>query len=438
MRDRAGAGISWAAAAATSLALLVAAAPAFGSTAVSADFSYSPALPAPGQPVTFTSTSQGARLQGWDLDGDGRFYDSFDTTATRTFAASGSYIVRLGVLGDHGDLAFATHTVVVDQPPVAKFDSSPDAAIAGRSIALTSTSTDADGSVASATWDLNGDGSYDDATGASANVTFPRGGAYAVGLRVMDDKGAVDTIIRTIDVAAAPAPPVAKPDVPAANVPPVVGFTPTGGASYVGDIVSFRSTSFDPDGTIARQEWDLDGDGRFGDHSGPAAETVFAQPGAHVVGLRVTDSAGASAVAFATIEVSDVPVLRVGPAASLQWLTPFPIVYLRGTVTRAGARIARLSVLAPVGARIELGCAGRGCPARTLVKPVRGAGSTATIRLRAFERRLRPGTVIQIRVNGSGKVGKWTRFRIRSARVPLRSDGCILPGSRSLARCPRP
>src|SRR4051812_6173652 len=79
MRDRAG--ISWAAAAATSLALLVAAAPAFGSTAVSADFSYSPALPAPGQPVTFTSTSQGARLQGWDLDGDGRLYDSFDTTA---------------------------------------------------------------------------------------------------------------------------------------------------------------------------------------------------------------------------------------------------------------------------------------------------------------------------------------------------------------------
>jgi PKD repeat protein len=421
---------------AVACALLVGAGPAFGST-TAASFSYSPALPAPGQAVTFTSTSLNAWLQGWDLDADGQFDDGFATTATRTFSASGSYTVRLGVLGTDRVSAVAARTIVVDRPPVASLELSPASPVAGQAVTLSSTSSDADGTVTALHWDLDGDGGYDDATGSTAKVTFPSAGTYTVGLRATDDKGATGAATRTLAVAAAPVSSQEKPATPAANVPPVVGFAVSGGPRQVGDVVAFTSTSFDPDGTVARLDWDLDGDGSFGDRSGAAAQRAFTLPGAHVVGLRVTDDAGASAVAFATVEVSDVPTLLVGPEPGLRWLTPFPVVSLQGTAGRFGARISRLTVLAPVGARIELRCSGRRCPARTLVKAVRGAGATATVRLRSLERQLPAGTVIGILVTEPGRVGKSTTFRIRRSKVPLRTDGCVMPGARSAARCPR-
>ena len=55
--------------------------------------------------------------------------------------------------------------------------------------------------------------------------------------------------------------------------------------------------SSDPDGTIAKYEWDLDGNGSFETDTGTTATTTrtYASAGTVTVGLRVTDNNGATA-----------------------------------------------------------------------------------------------------------------------------------------------
>ena len=80
---------------------------------------------------------------------------------------------------------------------------------------------------------------------------------------------------------------------PPANVPPSASFLAFPGAPLAGDPVTLVSTSSDPDGPIASQLWDLNGDGIFADASGPTATTSFRTAGPHTVSLRVTDARGA-------------------------------------------------------------------------------------------------------------------------------------------------
>jgi hypothetical protein len=92
--------------------------------------------------------------------------------------------------------------------------------------------------------------------------------------------------------------------------------------------------------------------------------------------------------------------------------------------------IERLSVRAPRGVTIRVRCRGDGCPRRKLAR------STAVTRLRAFERHLRAGIRLEIRVTRSGFIGKHTVIRIRRGKVPWRRDRCLFPGSNVPARCP--
>jgi hypothetical protein len=63
-----------------------------------------------------------------------------------------------------------------------------------------SASSDPDGYPLTYEWDLDGDGSYDDAAGISAQLTFPNEGLYTVGLRVTDpgSLSATDTVQITV------------------------------------------------------------------------------------------------------------------------------------------------------------------------------------------------------------------------------------------------
>ncbi len=86
------------------------------------------------------------------------------------------------------------------------------------------------------------------------------------------------------------------------NSPPtaVATATPTGGGVPL--TVSFDgSGSTDPDGLIARYDWDLDGDGEFDDGVGPTATFVYHSAGTHTARLRVTDPGNESAVATLVI-----------------------------------------------------------------------------------------------------------------------------------------
>ena len=111
-------------------------------------------------------------------------------------------------------------------------------------------------------------------------------------------------------------------------------------------------------------------------------------------------------------------------------LSPFPVVRIRGSVTATGARIALLTVRAPRGARIEARCRGRSCRTRRVVMP-----SRRLTRVRALERHFRSGTVIELLVTRRGRIGKYTRFRVRRGRAPARTDGCATFAPSRRTRC---
>lgn len=122
------------------------------------------------------------------------------------------------------------------------------------------------------------------------------------------------------------------------------------------------------------------------------------------------------------------------PAATARpatFIGPFPIVRIRGRLTSRGARISLLSVRAPRGSRVEVRCRGRRCPQRrTVMRNRRG-----TVRVASFQRYLRTGTVLEIFVTQRGRVGKYTRFRIRGRRAPVRTDACVAYGSHRPVVC---
>jgi hypothetical protein len=126
------------------------------------------------------------------------------------------------------------------------------------------------------------------------------------------------------------------------------------------------------------------------------------------------------------------PIIGPPPAGEEQTplLDPFPIVRIRGRLTRSGARVSLLTVRAPRGARIAARCSGRGCPVRRLAR------TTSLTRLRALQRGLVAGTRLDITVRKAGYIGKWTTIVIRRDHPPRRKDRCVYPGARRPSPCP--
>jgi hypothetical protein len=128
------------------------------------------------------------------------------------------------------------------------------------------------------------------------------------------------------------------------------------------------------------------------------------------------------------------PVFASAPSATRALpptlMRPFPVVRIRGYFAPTGARITLLSVRGPRRARISARCVGPGCPVSTL------SVASAPARLRPFERFLRAGTLVQIRVARPGRIGKYASFLIRAGRPPLRTDRCLRPGRSRPMKCP--
>jgi hypothetical protein len=212
-----------------------------------------------------------------------------------------------------------------------------------------------------------------------------------------------------------------------ANAQPGASFLWFPPAPQAGETVSLVSTSTDTSSPIVALAWDLAGSGAF-QESGPAVTTVFPDAGSHVVRLRVTAADGSSAVATEAIQVS---------APTPREILPFPVVRIAGMRSSRGVKLRLLSVEAPPGARIEVECRGRGCPARLqwlLLTSTRVENLTVTFP--RFERFLRAGISLQIRVSKPGQIGKYTRLLIRRRRGPYREDGCLEPASTRAIRCP--
>jgi hypothetical protein len=199
-----------------------------------------------------------------------------------------------------------------------------------------------------------------------------------------------------------------------------------------GERVVVASTSTDLDSAITGFAWDLTGAGTFST-AGSALSTSFATPGTHALRLRVTDAHGLSSVATRTIAVS---------AAPPKLMAPFPVVRIADTVSARRVQVSLLSVQAPVGATVTVTCRGRGCPAAahdevaTSTRTKNRTGGVVLIVFRRFDRALRAGASLQIRVSEPGQIGKYTRFSIRDARLPERVDACLSPTGTAPIVCP--
>ncbi len=116
---------------------------------------------------------------------------------------------------------------------------------------------------------MDGNGTYETSTGATATTTrsYSVAGTPTVGLRITDNEGATATTTRVVTIQ---------------NRAPAASFTATPSTALSGVAIAFNGTaSSDPDGTIAKYEWDLDGNGSYETNTGATATTsqTYATPG---------------------------------------------------------------------------------------------------------------------------------------------------------------
>ncbi|HXL19407.1 MAG TPA: PKD domain-containing protein, partial [Streptosporangiaceae bacterium] len=136
-------------------------------------------------------------------------------------------------IGPGGDLFYVDmeggtlHRIIYtigNQPPTARISANPTAGLAPLQVTFDgSKSTDPEAGPLTYSWDLNGDGTFGDATGRTAHYTYTRNGTRRVSLRVTDDQGASDTTSVTITVGNTA--PVAVIDAPGASLTWQVGQT---------------------------------------------------------------------------------------------------------------------------------------------------------------------------------------------------------------------
>ncbi|MBU2676265.1 MAG: cadherin-like domain-containing protein, partial [Gammaproteobacteria bacterium] len=137
----------------------------------------------------------------WDFDGDDAYNDASGVNATYNAVASGVYTIGLRVTDGAGASDTATATVTVNNVAPTADAGGPYDGLVGIDVVLdASASSDPGNDIVAYDWDLNNDGSYDDASGISTTFNSAASGAFLVGLRVTDADGAIDAATATISV----------------------------------------------------------------------------------------------------------------------------------------------------------------------------------------------------------------------------------------------
>ena len=355
--------------------------------------------------------------------GDGE--EGSGPVVSHTYDRSDRFDVSLTVSDRHGASDFESREVMVNRPPVARIVSVPSTALVGQSVSFRSESSDPDGDGIDLAWDASGGTDFADGGATSITRAFASPGSHLVRLRATDDHGAVHTASATVTVMAAPV------HFEIANKPPVASFVVSPENPKTGDTLMLTSQSSDPDGRLAAHAWDLDGDGFFDDAEGVEARVRIDKPGKVSFGLRVVDEKGAMdstrrEVDIAAHEEESTPV----PKPSARLLSPFPAVRVAGSLTPRGAALRLVQVTAPRGARVSWSCSARAC------RSASRAANGRALRIRALQRAFKAGTEIEFRITQRGRIGKYTRIRIRRNRAPVRRDLCLPPASRRPASCP--
>jgi probable HAF family extracellular repeat protein len=195
--------------------------------------------------------------------------------ALRSNLARASITVRRGPGGNQHPVAVVT---------------APATAAEGTTVVLDgSSSSDADGEIASFAWDLDGDGAFDDATGPTAQLALPDEGVRPVALQVTDDRGATGTGSSSVE---------------GTNVVPLVSL-PTTARVEAGTALRLDGRFSDPGADTWRATVDTGGGPVELPLSGAAftVDVTWTEPGSRTVVVQVCDGT-ACGTATTTVEVT--------------------------------------------------------------------------------------------------------------------------------------
>lgn len=235
----------------------------------------------------------------WDLNNDGKYDDASGSKIQFSSGTDGNYQISLLLLDKLGQFSTTSATVTVaDVAPIADAGG-PYTTDEGSTITLdASASRDLYGdTIVEYRWDFDGDGEYDDATGATSSFSSKEDGIYNIGLQIKDSDGSISTTISQVTV---------RDVAPIANA----------GGSYTTDegtaVILDASSSHDLYGdSIVEYSWDFDGDGDYDDAEGVNPTFFTTEDGTYNIGLQIKDSDGS-----VSMGTSDVVVANVAPTAN--------------------------------------------------------------------------------------------------------------------------
>jgi PKD repeat protein len=387
-------------------------------------YTVNPAQPRCGDAATYTDASipelgTAVSKVEWDFDNDGTYEEAdsaapfaathtYNTLGTKTFGmrVTDNNILLPGVAEEDQTVGIVTGT------PTADFSVSDSSPFVDGDVLFASDASDPDRDAITYAWDFDDDGTTD-STARNPTHSYATAGAKHAVLRVTDSCGATSAPAgRDITVQGTPVP---------GNKQPIADFNYFPRDIQAGDPVSFQSSSYDPDGSIREQVWDLDGDGQFDDGRGKEVVYTYAGAGSKTVRLEVTDNAGVTAVRQLVLNVDPRPKAKAGA------LSPPPFIRFEGLVLRNGAQVRKLAVRAPKGSLISVLCKGKGCS----VKQRRKRSKGRAVRFKTYERFLRAGVRLDIYMRKANTVGAFTRYKIRAGKGPVRVDRCLPPGRKS-------
>ncbi|MDD5773584.1 MAG: S8 family serine peptidase [bacterium] len=196
-----------------------------------------------------------------------------------------------------GKLLFAAGFTALnpgDTPPappvIISLDPNYDSGKAPFNVNFKANAYDPDGTIIKCEWDFDGNGTYDLVSlSNTVSNTYTKAGTFNARVRVTDNDSVSITSYARISCIL--------------NKPPSVFLTSNTVFGELPLAVDFKANAYDPDGTIVKYEWDLDGNGIY--DSTTVTNVVshsYNGPAKYNPKVRVTDNDGAVTVASAVVK----------------------------------------------------------------------------------------------------------------------------------------
>ena len=226
--------------------------------------------------VTFSwdASDELSGIDGYYYKIDGSWIPTSETSKS-FILTDGSYTFMVKAVDKAGNSNTASRSfnIVTNKSPIANFSYTPSSPTDLDTITFVDHSYDPDGNIVNWTWDF-GDGniSYE----KNPKHRYADNGTYIVSLVVKDNKGAA-SIAKVVAINVANEPPVA-----------IISYIPK--IPTIGKIITFKSLSFDKDGSIVNWTWDF-GDGNI--TYGSIVNHTYNKKGNYTVKLTIVDNDGA-------------------------------------------------------------------------------------------------------------------------------------------------